>query len=181
MEELDKISYFIDGLKAATKMEVNHQAPETFEDAWKLAIHYDTAMFGLGKSGNGKFSSSSFSSYRKFPPHDIKINHKPTTNHTTPMELDYVEGSKGKFYGKGKDLNTLPPRKKVNAITVENQGIMPRNVGAPNPRLNLQILRNHLLFTPLLTTMLNLLTWRIIGNAFSGLKERLMDTLLEYY
>ena len=57
MEELDKVSYFIDGLKAATKMEVNYQAPETFEDTWKLAIHYNTAMFGLEKSGNGKFSS----------------------------------------------------------------------------------------------------------------------------
>src|SRR5213595_1001229 len=64
---------------------------------------------------------------------------------------------------------------------------MLRNVGAPNPRLNLQTLRNHflllllLLHTPLSTTMLNLLTWRIIGNDFSGLKERLMDTLLGYY
>src|SRR5438552_14257190 len=62
---------------------------------------------------------------------------------------------------------------------------MLRNVGAPNPRLNLQTLRNHLLLfllllTPL-STMLNLLTWRIIGNAFSDLKERLMDTLLGYY
>jgi Retrotransposon gag protein len=38
MEELDKVSYFIDGLKAATKMEVNYQAPANFEDAWKLAI-----------------------------------------------------------------------------------------------------------------------------------------------
>jgi Retrotransposon gag protein. len=67
MEELDKVSYFIDGLKAATKMEVNYQAPETFEDAWKLAIHYDTAMFGLGKPGNGKFSS--FFSSSSFPLH----------------------------------------------------------------------------------------------------------------
>src|SRR5436305_7349521 len=105
MEELDKVFYFIDGLKAATKMEVNYQALETFEDTWKLAIRYDTAMFGLGKPGNEKFSSSS--SYRKFPPCDIKINYKPTTNHTTPMELDYIEGSKGRFYEKGKDLNTL--------------------------------------------------------------------------
>ena len=40
------------------------------------------------------------------------MNHKPITNYTTPMELDYVEGSKGRFYGKGKNLNTFPPRKK---------------------------------------------------------------------
>ena len=27
IEELDKVAYFIDGLKQATKMEVNYQAP----------------------------------------------------------------------------------------------------------------------------------------------------------
>jgi retrotransposon gag protein len=49
MNELDKVSYFLDGLKDATRREVAYQAPETFEDAWKLAIRYDIAMFGLGK------------------------------------------------------------------------------------------------------------------------------------
>ena len=49
MGPLDQVAYFIDGLKPATRMEVSYQAPETFEDAWKLAIRYDTAMFGLGK------------------------------------------------------------------------------------------------------------------------------------
>ena len=134
MEELDKVFYFIDGLKAATKMEVNYQAPETFEDAWKLAIRYDTAMFGLGKPGNGKISSSSFSSYRKFLPRDIKMNHKPTTNHTTPMELDYVEGSKGRFYGKGKDLNTLPPRKKCECYRCGKPGHHAKECRSSQPK-----------------------------------------------
>ena len=49
MDPLDQVAYYINGLKAATRMEVSYQAPETLEDAWKLAIRYDTAMFGLGK------------------------------------------------------------------------------------------------------------------------------------
>ena len=48
MGEQDQITYFIEGLKPATKMEVSYRAPATFEDAWKTAIQYDTAMFGLG-------------------------------------------------------------------------------------------------------------------------------------
>ena len=49
MGPLDQVAYYIDGLKAATRMEVSYQAPETLDDAWKLAIRYDTAMFGLGR------------------------------------------------------------------------------------------------------------------------------------
>ena len=33
MNELDKVLYFVDGLRSATKMKVSYQAPETFEDA----------------------------------------------------------------------------------------------------------------------------------------------------
>jgi len=49
INELDKVSYFVDGLKGATQKEVAYQAPVTFEEAWKLAIRFDVAMFGLGK------------------------------------------------------------------------------------------------------------------------------------
>ena len=52
MGELDKVIYFIDGLKPATKMKVSYQAPEILEDAWKLTICYDTAMFGTGRPIN---------------------------------------------------------------------------------------------------------------------------------
>ena len=42
MGEQDQITYYIEGLKPATKMEVSYRAPATFEDAWKTAIQYDT-------------------------------------------------------------------------------------------------------------------------------------------
>jgi hypothetical protein len=80
MADLDKVTYFIEGLKPATKMEVNYQSPANFEDAWKLAIRYDTAMFGLGKpttkgSSSSSPSSSSFSSQqRRFPPRNNNNN-----------------------------------------------------------------------------------------------------------
>ena len=57
MGEQDQITYFIEGLKPATKMEVSYRAPETFEDAWKTAIQYDTAMFGLGRPSNGNYNN----------------------------------------------------------------------------------------------------------------------------
>ena len=111
MKELDKVSYFIDGLKSATKMEVNYQAPATFEDAWKLAIRYDTAMFGLGKAGKGPQLLLQSLSYKRFPPRNNN-NHKSNLNQPTPIELDQVEGYKGKFYGKGKGTDNQSPRKK---------------------------------------------------------------------
>ena len=49
MSNLDQVTYFIEDLKPATKMEVSYQAPENLEDAWKLAIHFDTAMYGQGR------------------------------------------------------------------------------------------------------------------------------------
>src|ERR1700741_1007538 len=47
--EIDKVTYFIEGLKPATKMEVAYQAPDNFEDAWALAIRFDTAMFSSSR------------------------------------------------------------------------------------------------------------------------------------
>ena len=38
MSEADKVTYFTEGLKPATRMEVGYQAPANFEDAWKLAV-----------------------------------------------------------------------------------------------------------------------------------------------
>src|SRR5205085_4703365 len=111
MAELDKVTYFVEGLKHSTKMEVNYRAPANFEDAWKLAINYDTAMFGQGKPGKGILSSSSS---RRFPPCDnyksnnySYNNNKYTTytSHTTPIELDQVESYKAKFLNKGKAYN----------------------------------------------------------------------------
>jgi hypothetical protein len=49
MGELDKVAHFIEGLKPATKMEASYQVPATFEEAWTLAIKFDTAIYGIGK------------------------------------------------------------------------------------------------------------------------------------
>src|SRR5438046_6855545 len=103
MVELDKITYFVEGLKHSTKMEVNYLPPANFENARKLAINYDTATFGQGKPGKGTSTSSSS---RRFPPRDnYKSNnysynnnkHTTYTSYTTPMELDQVESYKAKF------------------------------------------------------------------------------------
>jgi hypothetical protein len=103
MEELDKVAYFIDGLKPATKMEVNYQAPETLDNAWKLAIRYDTAMFGLGKP-----------QYRNLPP--MQQSHKGFTDHKgyrppnpTPMELGRTEYSKKKYVSAPSDQRKKGP------------------------------------------------------------------------
>ena len=91
MEELDKVAYFIDGLKPATKMEVNYQAPETLENAWKLAIRYDTAMFGLGRPKPGNYQPMQ-QSYKGFTNHR---GHR--LSNSTPMELGRTEYSKKKY------------------------------------------------------------------------------------
>ncbi|CAG8550888.1 488_t:CDS:2 [Dentiscutata heterogama] len=41
----DKVMYFTEGLKGATKAEINYQAPKTLDEAVKLATSYDTAMY----------------------------------------------------------------------------------------------------------------------------------------
>jgi Retrotransposon gag protein/Chromo (CHRromatin Organisation MOdifier) domain/gag-polyprotein putative aspartyl protease/Zinc knuckle len=82
MGDLDQVAYFIEGLKPATKMEVSYQAPDNLEDAWKLAIKYDTAMFGLGKPKGSSYQHSYSSSS-----HDT----------STPMELDSTEVNKHKY------------------------------------------------------------------------------------
>jgi len=88
MNELDKVSYFVDGLKDATRREVAYQAPETFDDAWKLAIRYDIAMFGLGKP-KGYQQGSCTSQGRKYQ----SLQRKGYHNHSSPMELDYAGSS----------------------------------------------------------------------------------------
>ena len=63
MGEQDQITYYIEGLKPATKMEVSYRAPATFEDAWKTTIQFDIAMFGLERPTNGNYHQSF---YKKF-------------------------------------------------------------------------------------------------------------------
>ena len=131
--ELDKVTYFVEGLKHATKMEVNYRVPGNFEDAWKLAINYDTAMFGQGKSGKGTSSSSLL---RKFPPHNIYKNNNynynnQQTNQSIPIELDQVESyNKGKFNNKGKGKQ-IP---KVDCYHCGKTGNYAKECRAPQPK-----------------------------------------------
>src|SRR5437868_1444130 len=142
MAELDKVTYFVEGLKHATKTEVNYRAPANFEDAWKLAINYDTAMFGQGKPGKGTSSSSSSSS-RRFPPHDnYKSNnysynnnkHTTHTSHTTPMELDQVESYKAKFLNKGKAYNKPNNLSKIDCYRYSKSGYYAKDYRATQPK-----------------------------------------------
>jgi len=41
---------FVEGLKQATRVEINSRAPATLEEAITAAITYDTARFGPGNA-----------------------------------------------------------------------------------------------------------------------------------
>ena len=107
MNELDKVSYFVDGLKGATRMEIAYQSPENFEEAWKLAIRFDTAMFGLGKP---KTNYQGFSTFQggKHQQSSRKGNYN---NHSTPMELDYAGTSNYNSYKGNSKGNWKQPMK----------------------------------------------------------------------
>src|SRR5262245_46629360 len=86
MDEIDKVTYFIEGLKPATKMEVAYQAPDYFEDAWTLAIKFDTAMFNNQHDFTSKSTPHRFYSPSKSSNHrNQRSNHRPV-----PMEIDYI-------------------------------------------------------------------------------------------
>jgi hypothetical protein len=74
MGELDKVQYFVDGLKQRTKIEVNYRAPELLEDAISIAITYDSAMYGEARTDVPRRASSF-----------------PQAAGPTPMELDNVQ------------------------------------------------------------------------------------------
>jgi len=82
MNEIDKVTYFTEGLKPATRMEVAYQSPNTFDEAWALAIRYDTAMFGTNRPFVNK---SQQPQHQRFTPRPQRGNGGPV-----PMELDYA-------------------------------------------------------------------------------------------
>ena len=89
MAELDKVTYFIEGLKPATKMEVVYQAPEDFERIWQLAKRFDTAMFSSNRD------TPIQTPYRFRNP---KINPSSSRNNgngqgPVPMEIDHIGAS----------------------------------------------------------------------------------------
>src|SRR5581483_5053808 len=79
MHQLDRVAYFVEGLKPATRMEVSYKSPETLDDAIETASRYDTAMFGLGRP-TGSFTS------RGYQPQKRNQQSRPI-----PMELDHTE------------------------------------------------------------------------------------------
>ena len=82
MGALDQVTYYTDGLKLATRMEVAYRVPDTLAGAIEYTIRYDTAMFGMGKPST---------SYRKYfkPSLPNRINRE--NKGLVPMELDSSE------------------------------------------------------------------------------------------
>src|SRR6185369_12715898 len=93
MGELDKVMHYVEGLKSATQQEVKYQTFQTLEDAWKLAVRYDTAMFSSNRSKNDKrYSDRRPGSNKRHEPRST-----PRTDNAEPMELDAAE----RFHKKG--------------------------------------------------------------------------------
>src|ERR1043165_2396783 len=93
MGALDQVTYYTDGLKPGTRMELAHRTPDTLAAAIEYAIRYDTAMFGLGKpSGSqGKYFKPTL------PNRTIKESKGPV-----PMELDSSETYRKNFNNNSK-------------------------------------------------------------------------------
>ena len=112
MGELDQVTYYIDGLKPATKMEVAYQAPDTLEGAIARAIQYDTAMYGLGRpfSNNNQHTKSfrsgrgprnNYTHYNGSSSNNYNNNNSSNNNGNgkyVPMELDQVETPRRIFF-----------------------------------------------------------------------------------
>lgn len=86
MGELDQVMHFIDGLKQATKVEVNYKSPSMLEEAIYAAIAYDTARFGPARVYLP--STQSYQTARTRPYH-----HRDDGG-VRPMELDQAQGNR---------------------------------------------------------------------------------------
>ena len=119
MGELDQVTYYIEGLKPSTKMEVAYQAPDTLERAIARAIQYDTAMFGMGRpfSNNNQHTKSSHSrrtqrnnnythynnsNSNNYNNNNGSSNNNNDNNRYVPMELDQAETPRRNFYNNNK-------------------------------------------------------------------------------
>ncbi|CAG8797611.1 31384_t:CDS:2, partial [Racocetra persica] len=83
MDKNDKVTYFIEGFKYATWMKVIYQAPANLNEAWDLAIQFDTTMFGTGRP-----STTTPNKPQQYINKLGKGNGRPV-----PMELNYARSS----------------------------------------------------------------------------------------
>jgi hypothetical protein len=86
MGDLDKVQHFVEGLKPSTRQEVSYQAPETFEEAWKLAVQYDMAMFN-------ERSRKGFNDGNRYWHNNNHNNNNTRRAGSVSMELDSAEAS----------------------------------------------------------------------------------------
>ena len=77
MHELDQIQHFVEGLKAQTRAKVNYKAPPTLEEAIRIAVNYDSAMYGVGRY--------------TMEPRKIFKNLEPSNSQVVPMELGAIQ------------------------------------------------------------------------------------------
>jgi transposase InsO family protein len=91
MTELDKVHFFVEGLRHKTKQELHYRSPTTVSDAVHIATKFETAQFGT--EGTGSKSSHYFDQSR---PREGNSS-RPLRNHgggrqstfgPIPMELD---------------------------------------------------------------------------------------------
>jgi hypothetical protein len=95
MSEMDRITYFIEGLKGQTKAKVNYKAPATLEEAIHIAVTYDTAMFDRPSRMETKPNMRRDNNQYK--------NYSESTN-TTYMDLSVLDTRKNKDELKQKGL-----------------------------------------------------------------------------
>lgn len=50
MEELNKVGYYVDGLKQQTHAELIYKPPQTLAEAVTAATNYDATIFGIARS-----------------------------------------------------------------------------------------------------------------------------------
>ena len=138
MGNLDQVMHFIDGLKQATKVEVNYKAPDNLEEAITAAIAYDTARFGPSRAYLP-------SSYQYYTPNQQpqkqgqKNHHRRDDGGVRPMEIDSAEarrqGNQSNKAGKGPqrtDKELAEFRKAGKCFRCANVGHLSRNCPSRN-------------------------------------------------
>ncbi|CAG8648700.1 6651_t:CDS:2, partial [Cetraspora pellucida] len=141
MHEADKVIYFTKGLKSATKAEVNYRAPNTLDDAVKLAASFDTAMYS-----SLKFDRNKAPRYELFEQRKEGKQSKPIKNYIaqgpTPMKINRAEININSGPTRNKKRKTLISELKENykkkglCFKYEKRGHMARDCRGSNANSN---------------------------------------------